>query len=61
MGFEAVAAIDRFISVFLQIEFLPFPSQFSFKPRMGFQDAYNSSLFEKDPFVYGMAGVELKF
>jgi hypothetical protein len=60
-GVAAVAAIDRYMSVFLQIEFLPFPSQFSYEARKGFKDAYNSALFEDDPFVYGMAGVELKF
>jgi hypothetical protein len=60
-GIAAVAAIDRYMSVFLQIEFLPFPSQFSYEARKGFKDAYNSALFEEDPFVYGMAGVELKF
>ncbi len=61
MGFETVAALDRFTSVFLKIEFLPFADQFSFKPRMAFEDAYDSSLSDKDPFVYGMAGIELKF
>ena len=38
-GLKTVAALDRFTSVFLKIEFLPFADQFSFKPRMGFQDA----------------------
>ena len=60
-GVAAVAAIDRYMSIFFQIEFLPFPSQFSYEARKGFKDAYNGALFEEDPFVYGMAGVELKF
>jgi hypothetical protein len=60
-GFEAVAAIDRFTSVFLKIEFLPFPDQLSFKPRLAFEDAYDSALAKTDPFVYGMAGFSFKF
>ena len=50
------------MSFFFQIEFLPFPDQFSYEPRLAFKDAYNSALFAKnDHFVYGMAGVSLKF
>jgi hypothetical protein len=60
-GFEAVAALDRFTSVFLKIEFLPFPDQLSFKPRLAFEDAYDSAMFKTDPFVYGMGGFSLKF
>ena len=60
-GFEAVAALDRFTSVFFKIEFLPFPDQLSFKPRKAFLDAYDSALFDTDPFVYGMGGISLKF
>ena len=60
-GFEAVAALDRFTSVFLKIEFLPFPDQLSFKPRLAFEDAYDTALFKTDPFVYGMGGFSLKF
>ena len=36
-GIAAVAAIDRYMSVFLQIEFLPFPSQFSLRSAQGLQ------------------------
>ncbi len=44
-GFAATAAIDRFTSVFLQIEFLPFPDQLSIKARSAFTDTYNGALF----------------
>jgi hypothetical protein len=60
-GIAAVAAIDRYMSLFLQIEFLPFPSQFSYESRKAFKDAYNPALLQDDPFVYGTAGLELKF
>jgi hypothetical protein len=60
-GIGATAAIDRLVSVFFQLEFLPFPSQFDYERRPGFEDAYNGALIGKDPFVYGSAGVSLKF
>jgi hypothetical protein len=61
-GIGFTAAIDRFTSFFLQIEFLPFPDQLSSKPRIAFMDAYNGALIAKnDHFVYGMAGLTLKF
>jgi hypothetical protein len=60
-GIGATAAMDRLVSFFFQLEFLPFPSQFDYERRPGFEDAYNSALIGKDPFVYGMAGVSLKF
>ena len=58
VGFAAVAAIDRLMSVFIQIEFVPglAPS-----PRPAFQDKVNSALFEKDTLAYGTAGLSLKF
>jgi hypothetical protein len=61
LGIGATAAIDRYTSLFLQLEFIPFPDQLSPEPRKAFQDKYNSALFEKDTFVYGTAGVSLKF
>jgi hypothetical protein len=46
----------------LQIEGLPFADQLSYKPRIAFMDAYNGALIAKnDHFVYGMAGISLKF
>jgi hypothetical protein len=58
IGFAAVAAIDRLLSVFVEVEFVPglAPS-----PRPAFQDQFNSALMEKDTLVYGQAGVSLKF
>jgi hypothetical protein len=61
-GIGVTAAIDRFTSFFLQIEGLPFADQLSYKPRLAFMDAYNGALIAKnDHFVYGMAGISLKF
>ena len=61
-GIGITAAIDRFTSFFLQIEGLPFADQLSYKPRLAFMDAYNGALIAKnDHFVYGMAGISLKF
>jgi hypothetical protein len=60
-GIGATAALDRFTSVFLQIEFIPFPDQLSPNPRMAFEDKYNSAMFTRDTFLYGQAGVSLKF
>jgi len=61
-GIGITAAIDRFTSFFLQIEGLPFADQLSYKPRIAFMDAYNGALIAKnDHFVYGMAGISLKF
>ena len=61
LGLAAVGTIDRYTSVFLQIEFLPAPSQFSYAPRYAFMDSINGALLTKDTFVYGMGGFELKF
>jgi hypothetical protein len=61
-GLGITAAIDRFTSFFFQIEGLPFADQLSYKPRLAFMDAYNGALIAKnDHFVYGMAGISLKF
>ena len=44
------------MSVFFQLEFLPFPDQFSYEPRQAFKETYNGALIaDKDHFVYGMA------
>jgi hypothetical protein len=58
VGFSAVAALDRLMSVFVHVEFVPglAPS-----PRKAFQDQVNSAVFEKDTLVYGTAGLSLKF
>jgi len=61
-GIGFTAAIDRFPSFFLQIEGLPFADQLSYKPRLAYTDAVNGALIAKnDHFVYGMAGISLKF
>ena len=61
-GSAATAAIDRFTSFFFQLEGLPFADQLSYKPRLAYMDAYNGALIAKnDHFVYGMAGITLKF
>jgi hypothetical protein len=61
-GIGVTAAIDRFTSFFFQLEGLPFADQLSYKPRLAFMDAYNGALIAKnDHFVYGMAGISLKF
>jgi len=61
-GIGFTAAIDRFTSFFLQIEGLPFADQLSYKPRLAYTDAVNGALIAKnDHFVYGMAGISLKF
>jgi hypothetical protein len=61
-GIGITAAIDRFTSFFFQVEGLPFADQLSYKPRLAFMDAYNGALIAKtDHFVYGMAGISLKF
>jgi hypothetical protein len=61
LGLAAVGTIDRYTSVFLQIEFLPAPSQFSYSQRPAFMDSINGALLTKDTFLYGMGGFELKF
>jgi hypothetical protein len=61
-GLGGTAVMDKFTSFFLQIEFLPFPDQFNYRPRLAYQGSINNALLgTKDPFVYGTAGVTLKF
>jgi hypothetical protein len=61
LGFGATAALDRYTSLFLQVEFLPAPDTFSYDIRKGFDNRYNGVLLGHDPFYYGMAGFSLKF
>jgi hypothetical protein len=61
LGIGASAALDRYMSLFFQLEFLPAPDTFSPAPRLAFTDAVNSAMLEKDTFIYGTAGVSLKF
>jgi hypothetical protein len=61
LGIGATAALDRFTSLFLQIEFLPAPDTLSPTPRMAFEDKFNGVMPGKDPFIYGAAGLSLKF
>jgi hypothetical protein len=60
-GIGVTASLDRYTSLFLQLEFLPFPSAFNYDIRPAFDDRYNGAMIGKDPFVYGTAGVSLKF
>ena len=61
-GLGITAAIDRFMSFFFQLEFLPFPDRFSYEQRPAFAGRYNSALLaDNDHFLYGMAGLSLKF
>jgi hypothetical protein len=61
-GLGFTAAIDRFMSVFFQMEGLPFADELNYEPRLAYMEAYNSALIaDKDHFVYGMGGVTLKF
>jgi hypothetical protein len=61
LGIGATAALDRYTSVFLHLEFLPAPDTFSPPPRLAFTDAVNSAMPQKDPFIYGTIGISLKF
>jgi hypothetical protein len=61
LGIGATAALDRFTSLFLQIEFLPAPDTLSPEPRKAFESAYNGVMPGKDPFIYGAGGISLKF
>ena len=60
IGFSA--AIDRFTSIFFQLEGLPFADELNYEPRQAFMEPYNGALIaDKDHFVYGMGGITLKF
>jgi len=61
-GLAATFAVDRLISVFLKLDFLPGAGILTFpKPRMAYEDKFNSAILEHDPLYYGTAGVSLKF
>src|SRR5215471_672721 len=61
-GLGATAVMDKFTSFFFQLEFLPFPDSFNYQPRLAYEGTVNNALLaSKDHFVYGMAGVSLKF
>jgi hypothetical protein len=61
VGFNAVAAIDRLTSVFLELEFVPLTDQVGFTPRMAFDSKFNQALIGKDHNIYIQGGVSLKF
>jgi len=61
LGFGVTAALDRYTSLFLQVEFLPAPDTFNYDIRYSFDDRYNGAMLAHDPFYYGQAGVSLKF
>jgi hypothetical protein len=61
LGIGATAALDRYTSLFLQLEFLPAPDQFSYDIRPAFDSRYNGAMLGKDPFYYGQVGISLKF
>jgi hypothetical protein len=61
LGLGATAAIDRYTSVFLQLEFLPAPDTFTYDIRPAFDSRYNGAMLGKDPFYYGQIGISLKF
>jgi hypothetical protein len=61
-GMTVVFAIDRRTSAFLRLDFLPGAGIVTFpKPRLAFEDKFNSTLFEHDPLYYGTAGFSFKF
>jgi hypothetical protein len=61
LGIGATAALDRYTSLFLQLEFLPAPDTFSYDIRKQFDSRYNGAMLGHDPFYYGSIGVSLKF
>jgi PEGA domain len=58
IGFAATASLNRLVSLFLQVEFVPglAPS-----PRPAFQGQISGTLADKDTLVYGTGGLTLKF
>jgi hypothetical protein len=61
-GLAVNFAIDRRFSVFLKLDFLPGAGIIAFyKPRLAYEDKFNSVMFEHDPFYYGTAGITMKF
>ena len=61
LGIGASAAIDRYTSFFLQLEFLPAPDTLSPSPRPAFEGAVDGTMLSKDTFIYGLVGFSLKF
>jgi hypothetical protein len=61
LGIGATASLDRYTSVFLQLEILPAPDTFSYETRQAFDHRYNGAMLGKDPMFYGTAGLSLKF
>jgi len=61
-GLTVVAAIDRRLSAFARMDFLPLAGILVFpRARMAYLDKYDSFMFEHDPQYYGTAGISLKF
>lgn len=61
-GMTVVFAIDRRTSAFLRLDFLPGAGIVTFpRPRLAFEDKFNSTMFEHDPLYYGTAGISFKF
>jgi hypothetical protein len=61
LGLSVTAALDRYTSLFLQLEFLPAPDTFNYDIRYAFDDRYNGAMLAHDPFYYGQVGISLKF
>jgi hypothetical protein len=61
LGVGATASLDRYTSLFLQLEFLPAPDTFSYDIRPAFDSRYNGAMLGHDPFYYGQVGISLKF
>jgi hypothetical protein len=61
-GMSVVFAIDRRMSAFLRLDFLPGAGIVTFpQPRLAYEDKFNSTMFEHDPLYYGTAGISFKF
>jgi hypothetical protein len=61
-GLAASAAVDRMMSLFFEIEFLPFTEFYGFKPRKAYEGTYNQDLIgTADHGVYFTGGITLKF
>ncbi len=57
VGGSLEVAINRLMTAFLMMEFLPF----QYDERLAFTDTINSVQLDNDPLAYGMAGVTFKF
>ncbi len=61
-GMSVVFAIDRRMSAFLRLDFLPGAGIVTFpQPRLAYEDKFNSTMFEHDPLYYGTGGISFKF